>query len=218
MRTSTATLGVVLVLTTVDLRAQEVPAHTRLFFAPTARSEPRGRGSVAVTEIAFPSAEVGLSNRMSLRAFAVPPLATDGLVVLGPKLQILRHSRMQAAVGTFQAFGSGYTGGIAFGVVTVGGEGGGVTFGYGYGYGDAADSEGSPGVVIAGADMALGRRWRVLVEGYVGGAGLGLPEETIMGGVRFSAGQWSVDLGAVLPIYGSKTGPPVPLVTVGWAF
>jgi len=198
----------------VDVRA------TRLFFAPTARALPRGEGSVALTEIVFPSVEVGVSSRLSVGAFGIPPLDDlgSGGVVLASKAQILRHGHVQAAVGVFQAFGSGETGGIGYGVVTVGSDDSALTVGYGYGYGHVADSEGSPGVLFVGADKSIGRSVRLIVEGYIGGVGMGLPAQTLLGGVRFSRRRWSVDLGAVLPIYETGTGTPFPILAVAWAF
>jgi hypothetical protein len=193
---------------------------SRLFFAPTARSLPRGTGSLGVTEIVFPSGEVGLTNRLSLRAFGVPPLEglSDGGIVLAPKVQLLASSRVQGAVGAAQTFGSGWTGGIVYGVVTLGSADTAVTVGCGYGYGQVADSEGSPAAFFFGAEKAVGRSWRLVAEGYVGGAALGLPDQTLVGGTRFSRGRWSADLGGVVPVYQSGVGMPFPFFTIAWAF
>jgi hypothetical protein len=193
---------------------------TRLFFAPTARSLRRGKGSLGLTEIIFPSAEVGLTDHVSLRGFGVLPLEdlSDGGVVLAPKVQLLSRTRVQGAVGAVHLFGPGETGGIVYGVVTLGSADAGVTVGYGYGYGQLADSEGSPAVLFFGGDKAIGRNWRLIIEGYVGGAALGLPDQTLVGGTRFSRGRWSVDLGVVVPIYETGAGQPFPVLTIAWAF
>ncbi len=208
------------------LTAESTPAKTddigptRLFFAPTARSLPRGKGSLGLTEVVFPSVEVGLTDRVSVGGFGVLPLEdlSDGGVVLAPKIQLLSRTRVQGAVGVVQLFGPGETGGIAYGVVTLGGADAGVTVGCGYGYGGVADSGGSRSVLFLGGEKAIGRSWRLIFEGYVGGAALGLPEQTLIGGFRFSRGRWSLDLGAVVPVYESGSGTPFPFFTIARAF
>lgn len=206
--------------------AAETPSFdaraTRLFFAPTARSVPRGRGSAAVTEVIFPSVEVGLSNRVSVAAIGVLPVEdlSDGGIVLAPKIQVLAGPRVQAAVGLFQGFGAGVSGGLGYAVVTLGGASTSATIGYGYGYGGATDGEGSSSLVFLGAERTVGRSFRLIVEGYVGGAGLGFASDVaLVAGARFGRGRFSVDLGAVVPFYeGSGVGTPFPVATIAWAF
>jgi hypothetical protein len=192
---------------------------TRLFLAPTARSVPRGHGSFGLTEIAFPWVEVGLLDRVSVRTFVTPPLEdlTNAGVVVGPKLQLVRQSHVQAAIGVFQQFGSGWSG-VGYGVVTVGGRETSATIGLGYGYGEVVDSGGSKAVVFVGAEKAIGRRARLVLEGYLGGEAFGLPERTLMAGTRLNFGRWSLDLGAVIPFYETGSGTPFPIVSLGRAF
>src|SRR5262245_16836364 len=73
---------------------------TRLFFAPTARSQPRGGVSLGLTEIAFPWVEVGIWDRFSVQAvpLLLGELTGTGLVV-APKLQVVRSRHVQAAIG-----------------------------------------------------------------------------------------------------------------------
>ena len=195
---------------------------TRLFLAPTARSLRRGKGTCALTEIAFPWGEVGLTDRVSVRVFGLPPLqdVSPGGVAIGPKIQLYGGARVQAAVGAVQLFSpsQGDYGGIGYGVVTLGRADVGVTLGYGNGYGGLAGSGGSRGVLFLGAEKALGRSWRLIAEGYVGGDALGLPDQTLGGGVRFSRRRFSADLGVVVPIYETGSGTPAPLLTIAWAF
>ena len=51
-----------------DASARGAPrvGPTRLFLAPTARSLPRGDGTIGLTEIGAPWGEVGLTDRVSL--------------------------------------------------------------------------------------------------------------------------------------------------------
>jgi hypothetical protein len=73
-------------------------------------------------------------------------------------------------------------------------------------------------VLFLGGEKALGRSWRLVAEGYVGGAALGLPDQTVIGEVRVSHGRWSVDLGAVVPIYETGSGMPFPVFMIARAF
>jgi len=192
---------------------------TRLFFAPTARALPRGDVTVGLTEVAFPWVEVGILDRVSLQSL---PLLLGDLTgtggVVAPKIQLVRSRRLQVAVGTLQLVSSGGTGGVGYAVATLGSASTAATVGYGYGYGDVADSVGSPAVLVLGAEKALGRSLRVVFESYIGGAGLGLPEKTFMGGLRLSHGGWSFDVALVIPVYETGQGSPAPLLTIAKAF
>jgi hypothetical protein len=193
---------------------------TRLFFGPTARSVPRGEGSVGLTEVLFPWVEIGLTDRLSLRGIGTFPLeeVSDGGLTLAPKIQVLRRRKVQAAIGVAHSFSGGDDGGIGYGVVTLGGSDGAVTIGYGYGYGSLADSQGSPAVLFLGADKSLGAGFRFVLEAYVGGAGLGMPDQTLMVGTRYGRGPWKVDVGIVIPFYETGGGTPGPVLTIARSF
>jgi SAM-dependent methyltransferase len=192
---------------------------TRLFFAPTARALPRGQGSVGLTEIAFPWAEAGIVDRVSILGLVVPPLGdlSSGGGVVAPRIQLVRHARFQAAAGVIQAIGE-QAGGVGYGVVTLGSASTALTAGYGYAYGQGVDSGGSRGVVLVGVEKAVHRSLRLVVEGWIGGQAMGLPDRTFIAGVRLSRGRWSVDLAAVVPVYETGAGTPAPLLTVARAF
>ena len=49
---------------------------------------------------------------------------------------------------------------------------------------------------------------RIILEAYVGGAGLGMPDQTFLGGFRLGRGRCSADLGVV--VYETGSGRPVP--------
>ena len=148
-----------------------------------------------------------------------PPLEdlTNAGIVVGPKLQLVRESHFQAAVGVFQQLGSGW-GGVGYGVVTIGGRDTSAMIGLGYGYGEVVDSGGSNAVVFVGAEKAIGRRARLVLEGYFGGEAFGLPEQTLMAGTRLSFGHWSLGIGAVIPFYETGSGTPFPIASLGRAF
>jgi hypothetical protein len=189
---------------------------TRLFFAPTARSVARGSGSAGVTEIAFPWVEVGLAGPVSALAGGVLPIV--GGVVLAPKVQVVSRPTVQAAFGVAHVFAPGLNGGVAYGVVSAGSSSAAVTVGAGYGYGQVASSGGSPAVLFVGGEKALGRSVRLLIEGYVSGAALGMPDQAVIIGARYTRGRWSVDLGVLVPVYETGSGTPVPVFTIARGF
>ncbi|MFI4946140.1 MAG: hypothetical protein ACHP85_22885 [Burkholderiales bacterium] len=206
-----------------ELRAQEpAPAGpgsgpTRLFFAPTARSMPSGQWAVGVTEVLFPWGEVSVTKCLSVLGFGIP--IEGGGVALVPKLQLWGGRHIQAAAGVAHVLAfQGDSGGVGYGVLTGGGADLGVTVGYGYGYGSLADSGGSRSVLLVGLDAALGPHVRLIGEGYIGGAALGMPDQTIAAGLRLAHGRFWADLGVVVPFYETGSGMPVPLLTVGWSF
>jgi hypothetical protein len=140
-------------------------------------------------------------------------------LILGPKLQFLRQPGVQAAAGVFQVVAEGGSpGGLAYGVVTLGGPNTAFTAGYGVGYGQFWDSEGSPRLVFLGAEKSLGRSVRLMAEGFLGGDDLDLTGATLVGAVRLTRGRFYVDLGFVLPIYETGGGVPYPLFTAAWTF
>ena len=185
---------------------------TRLFVAPTARSLPRGRGSLGLTEVFFPSVEVGLTNRVSFWAFGALPTEdlSDGGIQVAPKIQLLNGTHVQAAVGGSLAFSSGSASAGAYGVVTVGSADTALSVGYQYDYLPSMNSwEGSPGTLFFGAEKAIGRRFRLIVEGNIV---LHSVDSFLIAGGRFSRGRWSVDLGV---LRGTET---LPFFTIAWAF
>jgi hypothetical protein len=191
-------------------------APTRLFFAPTASALARGSVSAGLTEIGFPWVEVGLASRVSVLVGGVLPLV--GGVVLEPKVQVVSGTPVQAAVGVAHLFAPGRNGGVAYGVVSAGSSRAAFTVGAGYGYGQLADSGGSPAVLFVGGEKALGRSFRLMVEGYVSGTGLGMPAQTVIAGTRCTRGRWSVDMGVLVPIYETGAGMPFPVFTLSRAF
>jgi hypothetical protein len=206
--------------------AQDVPASgpppfdtrtTRLFIVPTARSLPRGHGAVGLTEIYFPWAEYGIRDRLSISAFPILPLPdlTDGGAILGAKYQVVDMPKFQAAAGVYHAMTRYDSGGFLYGVGTFGGDRAAVTAGYGYAYGAMGDDFGEANsIVFLGADVALNRNVRLMVEGYTGS----VEDLAMMTGVRFTLGRFSIDAGIVTPFYESGAGGVFPVGSIAWSF
>jgi len=212
-RTTLCALALATVAVARELPAQEA---TRLFVAPTARSLRPGAGLAGTTEVLLPFCEVGLADRLSVLGMGIV-VEGGGLVVM-PKIQLYDGHRVQAAVGVAQTFAPGAAGGVGFGVATLGSADFGVTLGYGYGYGALADSVGPRSLVFVGIDKALGSHVRLIGEGYFGGQGLGMPDHTLMAGLRVSGHRLWADLGVVAPYYETGRGSLAPLLTFGFSF
>lgn len=66
------------------------PNQTRLFFAPTGRSLPQGKGYFSAYEIFFPMLAVGLTDFLTLAGgVTLIPGATQQAVYLAPKVRVM---------------------------------------------------------------------------------------------------------------------------------
>jgi hypothetical protein len=134
-------------------------------------------------------------------------------------VQLVSTSQVQAAAGVYHYLSDVDSGGLFYGVTTLGSPRRALTLGLGYGYGDLGDSYGSNLVVLVGGNVALSRHFELVGEAYLHGAGLGLPDQTAMGGLRFQHRRFGADLGIVVPFYtGSGAGVPGPLLSLSWSF
>ncbi len=197
-----------------DFRPQD-PNRTRLFFGPTARSLPRGRGYLGVYELVMPFVQVGVTDRITLGGGT--PLIFGGggdshPFWFTPKVQLVRGERTQLAAGVmhFVFTGDEEPVGIAYGVVTHGTPDASLTAGFGYGY--ASSGRGS-WIGMVGGDKRLGRSVKLLAEGYLWQEGEGI----LMGGVRFFGTRLSADLGVAAYLDGDDSFV-FPVVNVVWTF
>ncbi len=173
------------------------PNATRLFFAPTGRSLERGQVYLGVYEFVMPFVQVGVTNRFSIGGGT--PLVfgfdeNDRPFWITPKLQILKTSSTDVAVGVLHAFsGSGDGGGVAYAVSTTGTSRGSLTIGGGVAYG--SDSNRS-GLVMLGGDRQVRRNLKLITENYLWKEGHGIAS----GGVRFFGERLSADIALAFPI------------------
>jgi hypothetical protein len=198
-----------LVSSAPPLRAQPAappPGASRLFFGPTARALPPGRGYFGVYQLFLPVAQVGVTERFSLGA-GTPLLFLDATahpIWVTPKLQLVSSDRLQAAVGGVHVVNVGDTGaGVAYGVVTAGTADRAVTAGVGWGYADG----GRAAIVMLGLEHRLGDGARLLGEAYVfPGGGMAI------GGLRLTRQRLSADVGLATRF------AIFPIVNFAWAF
>jgi hypothetical protein len=172
------------------------PNATRLFFAPTGRSLPRGQVYLGVYEFVMPFVQVGVTDRFSVGGGT--PLVFgmdvgDRPFWITPKLQILKTASTDVAVGVFHVFNAGGdSGGVAYAVSTSGTARGSFTIGGGVAYGE---DNSRAGVIMIGAERQVRRNLKVITENY-GWRGSGVASA----GVRFFGERLSADLALGIPL------------------
>jgi hypothetical protein len=187
---------------------------TRLFFAPTARSLPRGEGYVGVYEVVLPFVQVGLTDRISVGGGT--PLIFSGDVHpfwFTPKIQLVALENAQVAVGVMHLTGLGAgtpDGGIAYTVATVGSSDQSATVGLGYAY---SGDHRAP-ILMIGGETRTSRRIKFMTENWFwaedGASGF------VSGGVRFLGDRLSADLAIMVPLV--KNTVAFPFVSFAWRF
>ena len=171
------------------------PNQTRLFFAPTGRSLPRGAVSFGTYEFIMPFVQVGVTDRFSIGG-GTPLLfgfdESERPFWITPKFQVLNSGKVSAAVGTLHLLASGHNAGIGYGVVTVSQPAASLSVGAGVAY---EDEGGTSPVVMIGGDTRVRRNLKLLTENYVFKSG-----GILSGGVRFIGDRLSADVGLVAPL------------------
>lgn len=190
------------------------PHDTRLFFAPTARSLPRGEGYAGVYEVLFPFVQVGVTDRISIGG-GTPLIFGDDFHPLWftPKIQLVARERTQVAAGIIHLTALGPDtpdGGIAYAVATVGPSDSSATIGVGYAY---SGRHRTP-IVMIGGETRTGRRIKLMTENWIwtsdGTHGFA------SGGLRFLGDRLSADLAIMVPLVESTIA--FPFVSFAWRF
>ncbi len=148
------------------------PAGSRLFLAPTARTLPRGQGYVGDYYVFFPVVGYGILDRFTLAGGMsfIPGLPLeDQLVYLAPKVGLVRSPKFNLAAGAlFMRLGWSNvvdaSGGVAYGVATLGGDDAALTVGLGWPF--AAGGGDSRPWIMAGAEWRVSRGVKLLIEGW----------------------------------------------------
>lgn len=166
------------------------PNATRLFFAPTARALEKGEGYLGIYEFLMPFAQAGLSDRVSLGGGTPLIFGLGGHrpFWITPKIQVVRTTDTQAAIGALHLFGpEGESVGIAYGVVTRGTRDNALTVGVGRTY--ASGSRGTT-LVMVGGERRLTRTRKFVTENYVS-----QDVRIASGGMRFMGDKFTCDVG-----------------------
>jgi hypothetical protein len=190
------------------------PNATRLFFGPTGRSLSRGQTYLGVYEFVMPFVQVGITDRFSIGGGTPLVFGIDNgdrPFWITPKLQVLRTSSTDIAVGVFHAFNAGGDGGgVAYAVGTSGNAGGSFTIGGGLAYGNEG---GRSAVVMIGGERQVRRNLKLMTENYVWKNGNGVASV----GVRFFGARLSADLALGIPI-GTDEFLAFPIVNFVYVF
>ena len=179
------------------------------------RDDGANRAHLAVAILGQALVQVGVTDRLTVGG-GTPLIFGEGgdshAFWLTPKFQLLRGERTQIAAGVmhFLFTGDEEPVGIAYGVMTHGTPDASVTAGFGYGY---ESSDRGTWIGMVGGDKRVGRKVKLLAEGYLWQGGEGI----LMGGVRFFGARLSADLGVVTAVGGDDT-LVFPVVTVVWTF
>lgn len=189
------------------------PNQTRLFFAPTGRSLPQGKGYFSAYEIFFPMLAVGVTDFLTLAGgVTLIPGATEQAVYLAPKLRVAHSEHIDLSGGVLYISVSGYSAGMAYGVATIGSSKASFTGGLAWGFIEG-DFSGTPTIVL-GAELQLSNSAKFITENW-------FPAKANMAivsfGIRFFGESIAGDFGLMRPTSASSGGFPF-LPWIGFAY
>jgi hypothetical protein len=168
------------------------PNATRLFFAPTGQMLKRGEGYFADYEVFFPGFAVGVTDNISIGGgVSLFPAGVDEQVYyVTPKVGMSFGEQFHLAAGVLFAGTQGGTGGVYYGVGTVGDGDASATIGLGYGF--AGGKIESKPVAMLGGEKRIARRIALVSENYL----LPISENNIVYsfGIRFMGEKLTTDL------------------------
>jgi len=148
---------------------REDPNTTRLFFAPTARSLPKGQGYFSVYEVVFPNVNYSVGSNITLGGGIFPMISADFFMGwITPKVGLYETDGFSLASGILAAAANGGGESNGFGVIysvgTLGDPDASVTLGLGYGYANG-DWTKKP-VVMLGGEYRIGRNTKLISENW----------------------------------------------------
>jgi hypothetical protein len=200
------------------------PNASRLLFAPTGRTLPKGEGYFNDTYLFLLSVHGGITSRFTLGGgLSVLPLDdfSDNALFIMPKLGVVATPKFNLAVGALAgvvgaAFDDDANGsfGVLYAVGTAGSPDASVSFGTGLAYagGEFADRP----VAMLGAETRLSRRIAFVTENYV------IPNEDVSSvisyGLRFFGEKLSADLAFWLAPGEVAVFPGIPYVAFSVKF
>ena len=171
MQLAAGAIGEIKVIPTSDLHEGSYwfpnPNSTRLFFAPTGQMLKQGEGYVSDYELFFPGIAYGLTDNISIGGgiSLIPASASDQAYYFTPKVGFSVSEQVHLAAGVLLAGTRGGTGGVYYGVGTLGDGNGSVTLGGGYGFAGGKIQRKPAGML--GAEKRISRRISVVTENYL---------------------------------------------------
>lgn len=191
------------------------PNTTRLFFGPTARTLPKGRGYASLFELVIPFIGYGINDHLLVSGGTPLFLVGDEgsrLFWLTTKWRLLSRKDLALAIGAlgFATLDGENSAGILYGVATRGTEHAALHAGLGYGVIDGGLAD-HPAVLLGG-EIVLRPGITLLSENYLlpgGNAVFGI-------GPRFSGERFCVDLGLLMPFATDDAFFLFPMVNLVW--
>lgn len=194
------------------------PNTSRLFFAPTARTLPRGSGYFADYYLFFPVAAFGVSDRVMLSGgMSVIPGLSSQLIYVAGKVGVVRSPTAAFALGGFWATVPDEPGaslGMGYAVTTLGSDDHAVTLMGGYPF--TTEALAPEPLFVVGGETRIGGRSKFLAELWK------LPEENnvpALFGLRWFGDRLAVGFGFIYVVGSGVDGWPfVPWVdfAVNW--
>jgi hypothetical protein len=191
------------------------PNSTRLFFAPSGQMLKKGEGYFADYELFFPGFAYGVTDNISIGGgVSLFPAGLDEQVYfVTPKIGASFGDQIHLAAGLLLASTQGETGGVGYGVGTIGN--GDASFTVGAGYGFAGGEIANKPLFLIGAEKRISRRIAFVTENYV------LPTDdsdiAYSVGLRFMGEKLTTDL-ALFNVIGNSEGIGVPFVDFVFKF
>jgi hypothetical protein len=194
------------------------PNTSRLFFAPTARTLPRGSGYFADYYLLFPVAAVGVTDRVMLSGgISIIPGLSSQLVYFAGKVGVVRNPRAAFAVGGFWATVPDQANaslGMGYAVTTLGSDDHAVTLLGGYPF--TTQGVANQPLFVVGGETRIANRSKLMAEVWK------LPDEKnvpALFGIRWFGDRLAVGFGFVYVLGSTVDGwPLVPWVdfAVNW--
>jgi len=176
------------------------PNATRLFFAPTGQMLKQGEGYISDYEVFFPGIAYGLTDNITIGGGVslLPAAVDEQAYYLTPKIGFSVADKVHLATGVLFVGAKGGTGGIYYGVATLGDGDGSVTIGGGYGF--AGGKIESKPVGMIGGELRVANRIGLVTENYL----LPVSENNLLYsfGIRFMGERMTTDL-ALFNVSGS---------------
>jgi hypothetical protein len=176
------------------------PNSTRLFFAPTGQMLKKGEGYFADYQLFFPGFAFGVTDNISIGGgMSIFPAGFEEQVYyVTPKVGVSVGEKLHLATGLLFAGTGGGTGGVYYGVGTLGDGDGSVTLGLGYGFA-GGEIESKP-VAMLGGEKRVSRRIALVTENYL----LPISDDNVVYsfGIRFMGEKLTTDL-AIFNVIGS---------------
>jgi hypothetical protein len=144
------------------------PNRTRLFLAPTARSLNAGEGYFSDYMIFFPFVAVGITDYAIISGgVSLIPNAENQLVYGNLKFTLFQKDNLSLSAGLFYMTVFDYSsGGVAYGIATIGSNEKAITLGLGNGFtGENGFSE-NP-ILIAGGEIRISNSVNVISENWI---------------------------------------------------